>query len=440
MCASEKRASEKRGSENNLSSNATTSAEPLACKSPSDTLPKVLHYYLDFGSVGGIETFLPVVCQALLQRGQFDPVVVCNQDTPLMQRLQSVGVRTLGLPLKHNRNGALNKTATKYANVPKLTRILLEEKPALVHVHLGRIEQLYLKALGFPLVYSFHGYGEHYNPSLAKGWAQRLLHQIKVPFFRWMVPYLDALLLVSRAEQQRLAEQGYLPAAGPHQPLAGDILYNGVQVAMLAEQASRLDRDAKRAALNIPPTAPCMASIARLSPEKNSDRLVEVAERMAQQPGLEALHLIIAGDGPLRPTVLQQIAESPRREYIHYLGNRSDVIELYALSDLALSLSSYEPFGISVLEAMATSTPVAAFAAGGIQEVLPPIADYPLIVPNGNYDQLVARAAAYLTQTPERQRQVQQQIFKQALEFDVERTVVQLEATYGRVLQRTSRR
>jgi glycosyltransferase involved in cell wall biosynthesis len=67
----------------------------------------------------------------------------------------------------------------------------------------------------------------------------------------------------------------------------------------------------------------------------------------------------------------QRRAELGLQQHVSFLGQRSDMAELYQLADLVCHLSiKPEPFGRTVTEALASGTPVAAFNRGGAAETL----------------------------------------------------------------------
>ena len=58
-------------------------------------------------------------------------------------------------------------------------------------------------------------------------------------------------------------------------------------------------------------------------------------------------------------------------EHITFTGHRTDMKEIYSVSDLVLSLSSKpESFGRTVLEALSLGTRVAGYDHGGVGEIL----------------------------------------------------------------------
>jgi glycosyltransferase involved in cell wall biosynthesis len=66
---------------------------------------------------------------------------------------------------------------------------------------------------------------------------------------------------------------------------------------------------------------------------------------------------------------------------VTFLGEREDVAEILAATDLLLAPSWEEPFGRAVIEALAMEVPVAATAVGGPAEILQPGVDGVLLPP-----------------------------------------------------------
>ena len=89
----------------------------------------------------------------------------------------------------------------------------------------------------------------------------------------------------------------------------------------------------------------------------------------------DVVGLIVGGEDPKRPGYAKEIRERVQAEglgeRIVFTGHRSDVREIYAVSDCVLSLSSTpESFGRTVLEPLAMGRPVVGYAHGGVAEIL----------------------------------------------------------------------
>lgn len=99
---------------------------------------------------------------------------------------------------------------------------------------------------------------------------------------------------------------------------------------------------------------------------------------LAQLPGadLNRLKLILAGGwGPSDESYVRRIRtlieEEGLERHVTLLGHRKDIPELFTAADVAVHASTTpEPFGLVVVEAMATGTPVLAAAGGGPADIL----------------------------------------------------------------------
>lgn len=81
-------------------------------------------------------------------------------------------------------------------------------------------------------------------------------------------------------------------------------------------------------------------------------------------------HLLIVGEGELRPEIKQQIKVLGLQSRVSLLGIRKDVPELLSAADVFVLSSAWEGFGLVVAEAMATERIVIATNSGGVKEVL----------------------------------------------------------------------
>jgi glycosyltransferase involved in cell wall biosynthesis len=81
---------------------------------------------------------------------------------------------------------------------------------------------------------------------------------------------------------------------------------------------------------------------------------------------------------------------------ITFTGHRSDMREVFAVSDMVLSLSSKpESFGRTVLEALRLGTPVVGYNHGGVGEILATV--YPAgLIKIGDIDVLEERVSKLL--------------------------------------------
>ncbi len=115
---------------------------------------------------------------------------------------------------------------------------------------------------------------------------------------------------------------------------------------------------------------PLIFFVGRLVGEKGPDILIKAMPKILDSyPGAK---LLLAGKGPFRKELEQLIRDFDVQDHVNLLGFVTDEEKnrLFAVSDLAIFPSRYEPFGIVALEAMAAGTPVIVTDVGGLREVV----------------------------------------------------------------------
>lgn len=103
---------------------------------------------------------------------------------------------------------------------------------------------------------------------------------------------------------------------------------------------------------------PIFLNVGRVAVEKNIEAFVEL-----DLPGSK----VVVGDGPALEALKKKYPE------VHFLGARfgEELAAYYACADVFVFPSLTDTFGLVVLEAMASGTPVAAFEATGPKDVIP---------------------------------------------------------------------
>jgi len=129
-----------------------------------------------------------------------------------------------------------------------------------------------------------------------------------------------------------------------------------------------------RSSLGIPPGAPVIGFFGRVIPWKGVLEFVDIVEAVREERG--DAHAIVVGDGSDGPPeytvrVRRRIDALGLTERIHMLGFRQDLPALYRLCDIVAHTSIRpEPFGMVIIEAMASGTPVVAADRGGPVEIV----------------------------------------------------------------------
>jgi glycosyltransferase involved in cell wall biosynthesis len=133
--------------------------------------------------------------------------------------------------------------------------------------------------------------------------------------------------------------------------------------------------NATPAALDLPPASPLVLALGRLHRNKAFDVLVRA------MPALPDVHILIAGEGPERRSLLALAQAEGVAERLHLPGWRADTAALLAAADVLVCPSRHEPLGNVVLEAWSASRPVVATTTDGPRELITADADGILIPP-----------------------------------------------------------
>jgi glycosyltransferase involved in cell wall biosynthesis len=153
------------------------------------------------------------------------------------------------------------------------------------------------------------------------------------------------------------------------------VVHNPVDLARFTPTIARAEA---RRALGIPDGAPALGVVAQITPWKGQDVAIEVL-RLLRDRHPDAV-LLLAGEAKFvarETTFDNQAYQALLHERagalgpaVRFLGEIEDVPQLLAALDLLLVPSWSEPFGRSIIEAMAMATPVLATDQGGPPEIL----------------------------------------------------------------------
>ncbi|HNQ04572.1 MAG TPA: glycosyltransferase family 4 protein [Thiobacillaceae bacterium] len=135
----------------------------------------------------------------------------------------------------------------------------------------------------------------------------------------------------------------------------------------------------------------------RITRLKGHEDFIELMRRLVGS-GEDVHGLIVGGAEPKKRAYLEElrkrVAHADLQAHLTFTGQRSDLREIMAVSDLVLSLSSQpESFGRTVLEALSMGVPVLGYEHGGVGEQLSRY--HPQgCVPLGDLDELVKKCQA----------------------------------------------
>lgn len=142
-------------------------------------------------------------------------------------------------------------------------------------------------------------------------------------------------------------------------------LYNGIETRLFGQNAAR---PSKAHLLGVPENAVIASTVAVLREPKGIQHMLRAMPALlAQLPGL---YYVVAGDGAYRlplETLARELGVAGR---VLFLGQRSDIPNILAASDLFVYPTLQDALPTALLEAMASGVPIVASRVDGVPEIL----------------------------------------------------------------------
>ena len=116
---------------------------------------------------------------------------------------------------------------------------------------------------------------------------------------------------------------------------------------------------------------PYLLSVGLYFPHKNIERLIQAFARLKYGAGIPHQLVLVGEPGANRANLHAAVAQAAVKDFVVFTGFVSDVevAAFYSAADLFVFPSTMEGFGLPLLEAMASRTPVVCSNAGPLPEV-----------------------------------------------------------------------
>ncbi len=310
----------------------------------------VAHTLPDFAHGGG-QTLLR---RTIAELTDFDHVVVGRAHGPMIEEFRDVGAQV-----------EVFDQATPVA-VAKMVKTIRTRGIGLVHTNNTPPDrlcgQLGALATGTPVINTFHSF-----PTVGTGVAKAAQRLVNKALCRVGQP---RLLAVSQQCGRAYADVVDLA------PDTITVAYPGI-TDQFFEPAPPPDPPlpAPRQPVTGLPSPVRLISVCRLTNRKGVGTVIDAFSRLVEgeagsHAGSDAgsversvespVELLIAGDGAERDCLEAQVDRLSLANQVHFLGHRDDVASLLQASDVFVTATETEGFGMSVVEAMACGLPVVA--------------------------------------------------------------------------------
>ncbi len=267
------------------------------------------------------------------------------------------GVRVLRVPVLFRRRQAAASMISMLSYVvgaPGAGRRFLESHPHdIINTHFalpsGPVGDTLARGARIPNVLSVHG-GDLYDPSkftsphkhfALRAWIRRLARRA------------DAVVGQSSNTLDNLRKY-YTPEL------------DGIRIPLGIRRPT--PGVAERSEYDLPEDGILLTTVGRIVGRKAIHHLLKVVDNLRDLP----LHLLIVGDGPLVPSLQEECRQRGIEEKVRFMGRVEEVdkFRILRMSDMFVSTSLHEGFGLVFLEAMACGLPVLCYNHGGQNDFL----------------------------------------------------------------------
>ncbi len=351
-----------------------------------------------------------LVCAFVASAAIYDiqPVVINlrkGASPGILRAIQAAGVRVITVP---------SRSLFDQKRFQWLVKFFKQEKIDIVHTHL-----LYANILGstaahlakVPVVCTLH------STQFEKGRRPRLF-----------LTLLEDLCLRNFAD--RILAVGEKVAAAHRRHYPGrvvDVITNGIPKPKFptVQERERLRRE-----ITGDGSDPVVITVGRFTGAKGYEDMIEAFHLLRSNAPKPKLMMV--GTGPQVDTIKNQIEDLGLKQSVILTGEREDVPQLLALSDVFASSSHREGLPLAVLEAMMAGLPVVATSVGDIPNVV--TKETGVVVPP-HHPELLAEALDELLKDPKRRQAMGQAAYRRAMsEYSVDAWMKKHLALYREVL------
>lgn len=281
----------------------------------------------------------------------FDFIMVFGEKGPVSSRLIDRG-HTVHII------DAMRNSISPFKDIVALIRVFMlvsRYDPDIIHCHsakAGMLGRLAAMLHGKRWIYTVHG------------WGWRGLSKPKA-----------AIIIIIERLLSRIRFGKYIY-------VAADVMKNGIEVIGLNEKIGVVIQNGTAEFNSVPPPRNAPYTImmpARLSPAKDHKSLVMAFERL----NCDNARLILCGGGTNTDNFVEKCKRlAPNRfENITFLGQSSDMAEIYSKCHVVALVSNFEALPLSLIEALSCEKAIVATNIGGIPEIITDGVDGVLVNP-----------------------------------------------------------
>lgn len=352
---------------------------------------KILHITNQLAE-GGVESFLLQLLPSLKEQ-QYEVALLAlsHVSNAMQERFENSGIKVF-VGKYNNPYNPLNIFCIKK---------LLKEYD-IVHVHLWP-SQLYValaSCLFCPQTVLMTTEHNNFN--------KRRKYKLYRPIEQWMYHHYKVVVGVCKASQNNLLAWIH------HEHVIA--IPNGINIERFCHV-----QPYTREELKLPPDSVILVMTARFFAQKDQLTLIRAMPMLPNK-----VYLILIGSGESESECRQEAENLHVISRVRFLGRRSDVAKILALSDMCVLSTHYEGLPISVIEYMAMGKAVIGTDVDGVRELI----NNPLLLAKENDPKDLALKIKYLIDNPDIRKQVALKNFHEAQKYNLRQMIEQYVIVY----------
>ena len=302
-------------------------------------------------STGGAETLVKDYA-LLIDSKQFEVQVVVldhHYDSLNEKLLEENNIKTtyLGEVLYGERTdlNLLQKIKKRLYRYYYLRKLVMQEKPDIIHVHLVLDKYLHflpIKKQNIALIYTVHNVVENY---FCKDKKNKRKYKEYKECQRLIDKYDMTLIALHDFMNRQLRDFFHTDKVVT--------VNNGVQVEKFSRKL--FNREKIRSDLGFELSDFVVGNIGRMHPQKNHDLILDIFMKVLETKN--NAKLLLVGKGEREEYVRSKVRELQIQDKVVMLKNRPDIPELMSAMDVFLLPSLYEGFPVALVEAQAAGLP-----------------------------------------------------------------------------------
>jgi len=290
-------------------------------------------------TIGGTMSFFKSLIKELIDDGHVVDIATNDLISSPPDCYKEWGCRIFSLSCSRD---PFNKD--NFKAIKQIKELVLKEKYDIVHCHTPiaamctRLACRKARKNGTKVFYTVHGFHFYRGASL-KNWL------LYYPVEKICSYFTDKLITINQ-EDYMLAKNKFKPK---------EVLYvPGVGIDLSKFSEVTIEKNTKRNELGISTDVVLFASVGELIERKNHELVLQAMNMIDD----DKIHYMIIGKGPLLSFLQDFVKEHKLEHRVHFLGFRTDVIELYKAADVCCLPSFHEGLPVALMEGMASGLPV----------------------------------------------------------------------------------